>query len=220
MRETIKITTPDSWKDISLKKYLDLQKDLEAYKDDEDAQLDFMLYHLCGIDVDKIHTLTKESYEVLRTSIFNLLSQQDLPLQTTISVDGVEYGFEPNLSKMSYGAYVDITKNDTIAMNDNWAKIMSILYRPIVKKNKDKYTITSYEGYIDEDIWYDVPMDVHFGAWFFFVHLSTDLSNSILNSTIQKSELPPSIKLTLEKNGKAIQQLLNSQEEISKRLMK
>ena len=35
MKQTISIQVPDKWNDISLKKYLALQSDLENYKDDE-----------------------------------------------------------------------------------------------------------------------------------------------------------------------------------------
>jgi hypothetical protein len=214
MTETIIVKTPDSWKDVTLRKYLALQNDLENYKDDEQAQLDFMLYHLCSLDASVLKSLTKESYEKLTKSIENLLSQQESPLQPIITIDSIEYGFEPNLSKISYGAYVDITKWDTIAMNDNWAKIMSVIYRPIVDKKKDKYQIASYNGEMDGDLFLDVSMDVHFGAWFFFVHLSMDLLNSTLNYMTHKAELPDNIKSILEKSGKDTHLSTNLQEEI------
>ena len=43
-----------------------------------------------------------------------LLQKTDYPLQRNITIEGVEYGFEPNLSKMPYGAYLDISNFDTI----------------------------------------------------------------------------------------------------------
>lgn len=216
MIEKVKITTPDSWKDVSLKKYLDMHKDLEAYKDDDNAQLDIILYHLCGLNVEQIKTLTAESFNKLKDRVFSLLRQTEHELQTLVEIDGVEYGFEPNLSKMSYGAYVDITKFDTIAIDSNWSTIMSILYRPVVRKSKGNYDIQEYEGYIDKGLWEEVSMDVHFGALFFFVHLLKDLLNSTLNSTIQKEEMPHNIKSILGESGKHIQQLSNWQEETSK----
>lgn len=214
MKEMI-VKTPDSWKDVTFKKYLALQKDLEIYKDNEDAVMDFMLFHLCDIDPTILKSLTMDSYDKLRRSIEKLFSNEELPLQTIIEIEGIEYGFEPNLSQMSYGAYVDITKWDTISLNENWAKIMSILYRPVVEKRKnDKYTIATYKGEIDDELFLDVPMDVHFGAWFFFVNLSTDLLNSTLNSLIQMEGLPDNIKSILQKSGKGILQSLNLPEGI------
>lgn len=215
MRHEITVKIPDSWKDVTLRKYLDLQKDLELHKDDELAQTHFTMYHLCGIDVSIINSMTKESSDKVKNALNNLIINQDLPLQRFITIDGIEYGFEPNLSKISYGAYVDITKYDTLAIDNNWAKIMSILYRPVVDKKKERYQIATYNGDIDDELFYDVSMDVHFGAWFFFINLQKDFLNVILNFT--NLNLPPNIKSILEKSGKVIHQSLNLQEETSKK---
>jgi len=215
MRETIEVKVPDSWKDVTLRKYLELQKDLENHKDDEMAQFHFTVYHLCGIDVDMINKMTKESSDKIKRSLNNLIQNQDLPIQNIIDIDGIAYGFEPNLSKIAYGAYIDITKYDTIALDNNWAKIMSILYRPIVDKRGDKYSIATYNGDIDDELFLDVSMDVHLGCFFFCIRLYKDLMNVILN--FSNLNLPHNTKLILEKSGKDIQRLLNSQEEMFKK---
>ena len=36
MKQTIKVQVLTDWKDVTLKKYLDMMGDIEAYKDDED----------------------------------------------------------------------------------------------------------------------------------------------------------------------------------------
>ena len=215
MREQFEISVPQDWGDITLKQYLALQKDLDNYKDDKEAQEATLIVHLCGLSADKIQTLTKESYNELITLIGKLFREREHQLQPIIKFTNNDYGFEPNLSKMSYGAYVDITKYDVLAIDDNWADIMNILYRPVTKLYKDSYSIQPYDGELSRDKWYDVTMDVHFGAYFFFVHLLKDLQNSILNSTMQTSEIPPNIKSTLVKSGKLIQQLSNWPEETS-----
>lgn len=215
MREQFEISVPQDWGDITLKQYLALQKDLDNYKDDKEAQEAILLVHLCGLSTDKIQSMTKESYNTLIGEMAKLFREREHQLQPIIKFTTKDYGFEPNLSKMSYGAYVDITKYDVLAIDDNWANIMNILYRPVTKIYKDSYSIQPYDGELSKDKWYDVTMDVHFGAYFFFVHLLKDLQNSILNSTIQTSEIPRNTKSTLEKSGKHIQQLSNLQEETS-----
>jgi hypothetical protein len=65
----------------------------------------------------------------------------------------------------------------------------------------------------------DVSMDVHFGALFFFVHLSMDLLNSTLNSMTQ-TEYPANMKLILERSGALIQQSFLSPMETLPKLMK
>jgi hypothetical protein len=218
MRKQFEVTIPEGWKDITLKQYLELQKDLETYKDDEDAIKDVLLYRLCGIEPSDIKTLSMQSRITLDNEIQNLFNKsEEQGLQPIVKIGDTEYGFEPNLSQMSYGSYVDISKFDNLAIDSNWAHIMSILYRPIVKKQFDSYLVEPYEGYINENIWLNQTMDIHFGAYFFFVHLLRDLVNSTLNSLMQTSEIPPNIKSILQKSGKLIQQSLNLQEEISKK---
>ena len=218
MRQEIEITVPTGWNDVTLRKYLELQKDLEAYKDEKDAQNDVLLYHLCGIEPTLLHSLSTESYGELIRAVEDLFqSQSEYDIQPIIKVGDTEYGFEPNLSKMPYGLYVDISKFESLTIDSNWAKIMSMLYRPITKRTGDSYLTEPYTGFVNEDLWLNRGMDIHFGALFFFVRLLKDLVNSTQKSLMQNPEIPPNIKSILEKSGKLIRQSLNSQEEIYKR---
>jgi hypothetical protein len=219
MKKTIEITMPESWAEITLRQYLDLSKELENYKEDEDASTAILLYKLCGLDPDVLNSISSTTYNVLKHELAKFMNITEMELQRKIFVNDIEYGFEPNLSQISYGAYADISKYDTIQIDDNWAKIMSILYRPIDKTNKDTYSIKAYEGKIDNDLFLDVTMDIHFGALFFFVHLSTDLLVYTLNSTMA-TEVAQLYNTTSLKNGNPTQQLLNSQMEILQKLMK
>jgi hypothetical protein len=87
---------------------------------------------------------------------------------------------------------------------------MSILYRPVSKKFGDTYEIKPYNGIIDEELFLTVPMNVHFGAYNFFFLLSRDLQKSILNY-MKGMDLPPNIKLILERSGEVMHRLLNLQ---------
>jgi hypothetical protein len=87
---------------------------------------------------------------------------------------------------------------------------MSILYRPVLEKKGDMYHIAPYTGNIDKNKFLDLGMDVHFGTLFFFVNLSMDLMNAILKS-LKVEELPPNIKLILERSGEVMQRLLKLQ---------
>jgi hypothetical protein len=160
-----------------------------------------------------------DTYMEIRNDLVNFINKTDLDLQRFIYIDGVEYGFEPNLSNMTYGAFADITKYNTIQIDDNWTNIMSILYRPVDKRQGDMYTIKPYTGQLNPKLFLEVGMDVNFGALFFFLNLSMDLLNFTLKSTMQM-ELPPNIKLTLEKSGEHIQRLLNLRQETFLKSMK
>jgi len=219
MVKELTLNIPTSYGDISLKKWIELQTELENYKDNEEAVNALILYHLCGLEPTYINGLDIHSYSEIKLELDRFLANTELPLQKIIKLDGIEYGFEPNLSQMSYGAYCDITQFDTIAIDKNWTKVMNILYRPIVKKQGDMYTIKPYIPNDDDSKWLSVGMDIHFGCLFFFVHLLTDLLSSTLKSTTGM-ELPLSINSILARSGKLIPQYLNSPMEMLQSMKK
>jgi hypothetical protein len=207
MKQIIELVVPESWSDIKLKDYLVMSKEIQSYEGEEEAQTAIAIYHLCGLDAEQLSRISTQSFLALRNSLAEFMNKKDFELQRFVTINGVEYGFEPNLSEMSYGAFADITKWDTFQIDDNWAKIMSILYRPVEVKRKNWYSIKPYSGEIDETLWLNVGMDVHFGSLFFFVNLLTDLRNCILNSMSKELELPLNIKSILQKSGQIMHQL-------------
>jgi len=209
MVKEVTLSIPQSYGDISLKKWLDFQTQLKNYEDDEDAITALMFFHLCGLEPAYLKGLSIDDYADIKSQLELFLTNTDLPLQRIIKIDSIEYGFEPNLSQMTYGAYADITSFKELTIDENWPKIMSILYRPVVHKKGEMYSIESYKGTMDADKFLEVGMDVHFGALFFFVNLSTDLLKGILNSTMEM-DIPPNYKPILERSGQLIQRLLNS----------
>ena len=209
----LELKVPTSYSDITLKQWIELQNELESYKDDEQAITALMLYHLCGLEPKYLKSIAVDDYALVKQELESFLGNTDLPLQRIITIDGVEYGFEPNLSQMSYGAYADITQYKQLTIDKNWAKVMSVLYRPIKHKKGDMYSIEAYDGVMREDMFLNVGMDIHFGALFFFVNLLMDLLKGILKSTMAK-DIHPNIKQILERSGQLIPHSLTSPAEI------
>jgi hypothetical protein len=207
MKQTIQITVPTDWSAITLEKYLKLHNDLKSYEGIDAAQTALLFYHLCDLPNDYLMGLDVDTFTKIKGDLEGFMQRTDLPLQRIITIDGKEYGFEPNLSKIAYGAYLDIAKYETFQIDNNWAKVMSILYRPITKRVGDLYEIEKYNGNIDGDKFLGLGMDIHFGALFFFVHLLEELPSFILKSLKDTPGIPPNIKSTLEKSGEAIAQL-------------
>jgi len=206
MKKEISIVVPNSWSAITLRKYIQLSKDLKSFEDDDEAQTAALFFHLCDLEPLILPKIDAETFLRIKDDLYSFLSDNQLPLQQKINIDGVKYGFYPNLSKIEYGAYVDISKYNEMELDEKWAEVMSILYRPITKEVGSLYEVKSYDGHIDREQWLDVTMDVHFGAWFFFINLSKELLKGILNST-KEAGLPPNIKSILERSGEIIQQL-------------
>jgi len=226
MKKEIKITVPQDYSAVSLKKYLRIQKDLEDYKDDEQAQDAFLLFNLCGITPEVARALDNDTVTSIKKDLNKLLNKQDYELTKIIEIDGVEYGFEPNLSEMAYGAYLDLSKNESVTIDKDWGKTLSILYRKVTRKQGALYEIEPYNSkkILEPSKWLDVNMDFHFGCFFFFTRTYKDLLNATLKSltdqALKQETLSPHIKQLLVKSGEVINQLQSSHERTLRNLRK
>lgn len=223
MKQEIKVVVPKDWSGVTLRQYLALKKDMETYKDEPEAIIACLFHHLCNFPPQYLAQMDIDTYVAIKKDITQFLNNTKYPLKRFITIDGVEYGFEPNLSQMAYGAYVDISKYETLEINDKWSEIMSILYRPVIKKSGALYDIKTYDADINGDKFLDITMDAHWGAVFFFKDLLKDLQNSILKSlTVEfpEMDLHPRLKRILQESGEAIHQSYNWPVEISQKLMK
>ena len=206
----LEIKVPKSWKGVTLRKYLELLKDMEVYKDTPEAIDAALFYHLGGVNPEYISKLDISIYTDIRDKYYNLMNIQDMDLVRRFKHKGVEYGIEPNLSTMAYGAYVDLQKYEEVKIDENWSEIMSILYRPVTNTIGELYEIEPYNAKIDKELFLDVDMEIHFGTLFFFLHTLTDLLKDTQNSlkeTLQKQVHKSNT--TLIKNGVHTQQFIN-----------
>ena len=212
MKKEVKIVVPQNYSAVTLKKYLRIQKDLNDYSDNKEAQDAFLVWNLCGLTPEITNALDNETLQSIVVDLQGFLSKTDFELQRIVDINGVKYGFEPNLAKMSYGAYLDLTRFKDIGIDENWSSIMSILYRPITQKRGALYDIEPYKGEEpkNKDMWLDVNMDVHFGCFFFFNRISNLLLKDTLNSskeTLVTEVNHPFIHTIFQKSGEAIHQL-------------
>tara|TARA_R110001632_G_scaffold65039_1_gene154379 strand:- start:3471 stop:4127 length:657 start_codon:yes stop_codon:yes gene_type:complete len=218
MKKEIEIIVPTDWSAISLKTYMKLQRDLKNYEDTPEAYEPTLLYHICGITPDIMSSLDSDTLNSIRKDLTSYMAKtEEYELQRRVTIGDVEYGFEPNISQMAYGAYLDISKYESIQLDENWTDILSILYRPIVKKSGALYEIEKYNGVEpwESDKWLSMGMDFHFGSFFFFSRLSQDLLNSIQKSTESQTGIPHNIKSILVKSGKVMHQFQHSQKTTS-----
>lgn len=222
MKKTIEVNVPTSWSAVPFKKYLSLQRDLEDNKDNELAQEHFLFYHLTGMTPDILSGLDTETYCQIKADLWGFLGQSEFELQRIIEVGGVKYGFEPNLSRMAYGAYLDITSYKDLNLNDDWKDIMNILYRPVVKKVGELYEIEKYSGFKpwESDKWDEVGMDIHFGCFFLFKNILKDLQVDILKSLKKEVEMSPNGDSISARSGEVINRLRTLQETVYSILQK
>lgn len=209
MIKEVSVKVPNDWSAVTLKQYLELQADLETYKDDESAYVAVLFYRLCNISPEMMMNMDVQSFTQIREHLQKFITNNDYDLKPIIKIGDKEYGFEPNLAEMEYGAYLDITKFGDLTINKDWAKVMSILYRPVEKKSGKVYSIKKYNAELNDELFLDVPMDVHFGVQSFFFRISNQLLKDTLNyleKEGKKLEVQADTEQDLPKNGTPTQQ--------------
>jgi hypothetical protein len=181
MKTELEIIVPNDWSAVTLKQYLELQRDIETYKDDENAYMAVLFYRLCGVSPKAMQSMDIKTFNDIREHLLKLTNNTETKFHPIIKIGGVDYGFEPNLSEMEYGAYLDISKFGDLTINKDWTKVMSILYRPVTQKNGSLYSIKKYNADDNADLFLDVDMEIHFGVQSFFFHISTHLLKDTMN---------------------------------------
>jgi hypothetical protein len=183
----IKLNIPENISDITLGQYQKYNKLSERTDLNEYDFSKRLLEIFCGIkyhDIDKIG-LT-DFTEVI--NMIKLAINQDSEFVNRFYIDDVEFGFIPNLDKMTASEYFDIS---TVGLEvDSLHKLMAILFRPVKKKDAfGNYNIYSYNGTADyEDIMLRTPMNVVNGALVFFSSLAKELKTAILKYTEAQQE--------------------------------
>ena len=85
----------------------------------------------------------------LIVSTLTEMFEQKPNLVRSFKLNNINYGFHPQLDDLTLGEYIDL---DTFIGDwENIEKAMSVLYRPVVNKIKDKYTIEEYKVGKDQD---------------------------------------------------------------------
>lgn len=150
--------------------------------------------------------LSIQDSDMFMDNLTNILKQDPKFIQR-FELDGIEYGFIPNLNKTTTAEWIDI---------DNYQKdekdihrLLSILYRPIVKKfnifkifNNKLYDIEKYKGTTEK--LKKAPLEVYLGSMVFFYLLNKRLYQD-LNTYIQKQR----VKMIVGEKTLTIQQKLN-----------
>tara|TARA_R110002167_G_scaffold140377_1_gene328185 strand:+ start:1220 stop:1915 length:696 start_codon:yes stop_codon:yes gene_type:complete len=194
----IKLQLPKTLRNIKLR---DFQKYSNIIESNPDADRDFLEIKImeifCGLKYKDISSLPVGIFDDA-TSWMMSMFENKTPLVKRFNMIGsdgveVEFGFIPNLDKITMGEYIDL--NNYFGNDTDLHKAMAVLYRPIHPsyKDKDSYRIGSYEGTsTHSDIMKDMPLDIALGARVFFLRLGTKLSSltmSYLQSQIQEETI-------------------------------
>ena len=170
----MKITVPTSLSDISIDTFMRFHA-----AQDEIGQI----AALCGIEEDLVRRMDVDSLSRVMDALL-LLEKEDMDdyeLIKIVEIDGVEYGFHPNLDNMSLGEFIDLEK----ACEDVFSTLpsaMCVLFRKVNERHENSYSIASYDPEADLAPYRAMKMDVVFGALSFFLRLGVDFTTSLAPS--------------------------------------
>ena len=209
----MKLTVPSSLDDITLIQYQEYNQEIESRKKLPDAEEYLKIKKIeifCKLSREQVLNLEYESVENISKILDGILESQPELVQK-FTIDGVKFGWLPELDKMTYGELLDL--NGNISEWSNMHIAMGVLYRPIKQEIKNgMYNIERYE----EDKYHkqlrQMPLSAVIGSMVFFWNLGTDLLASIIKFLETEEETFQS-QLNLTSTGIGIAQLTNLLEE-------
>ena len=134
-----------SWEDVTLEKWLKLIRFQEGSKTEEATET---IAELSNMPKKLIKELALKDVAKVMSRIAQLQNKQDTKLRRIIEIDGIEYGFHPDLDSISLGEYADIETFIKNGIEKHLPDLMAVLYRPIKLKKNDIYIIETYDGNI------------------------------------------------------------------------
>jgi len=205
----IDITIPDKLSEITLGQY---QKFLKIQKESEDERFlsSKMIEIFCNISLADVMKLKLSDVNGICSILSDMFNEKPA-LRRRFFLDGVEYGFVPNLEDISFGEYVDL--DNYLSDWEMMDKAMGVLYRPIKTKYGERYSIEEYNA-SDTGVMKDMPLDAALGAVLFFYHLGIDLSMIMMNYLEHKEETALQQYLNLAGSGDGINLFTRSLKEM------
>lgn len=178
----VTITLPTELRDIKLWQIAEYEK-LDKDRDDLEVLVN-MVSIFCELPTTDVRQMPYKTLVYCGQKITEALGQKPT-LVTTFEWEGTKYGFVPNLDDITVGEFIDIESYQT-EKEDLW-KLLSVLYRPIVYQQDEKYRIADYEGNLVSSF-KNLNAEIGYGALLFFCRLGTDLLDYTLRSL-----LPPKV---------------------------
>lgn len=188
----IKLTIPQDWSEITINQYLDF----ELLEKNKLSSIDLMIQIIsifCDADPDDIEKLT---FTQLNDVVKQLEWVMEKPMKSfyqSYEIDGIKYGFIPNLNEIKVGEWVDL-ENYMKSPLPNLHKLMAVLYRPITKvhNGQNRYEIEDYDSRNNEErsniFLNKMSIDVAYGSALFFLSFVEEWSKITADYLIQEME--------------------------------
>ena len=195
------ITIPTDLSEITLRQYKHFLK-IQKTVDDEKFLSAKIIEIFCKVRLEDVMQIKFNDSEFIVNTLTEMFEQKP-NLVTKFKLNNKVYGFHPQLDDLTLGEYIDL---DTFVGDwENIEKAMAVLYRPVVNKLKDKYTIEEYKVGKDAEL-LDMPMDAVLSSIFFLWNLGLDLSQTMMNYLDKEETQALTQFLNSQPNGDGITQ--------------
>jgi len=134
-------TMINSWNDVTLDKWVKLINKKNETKSEEAINT---ISVLSDIPKKIVKELGINDIANILQRIAKMQEETISKLKKIIKVNDIEYGFHPNLEEITLGEYADIETYIKNGIENNLPKLMAVLYRPIIEKDEDSYSIEAY----------------------------------------------------------------------------
>lgn len=193
----MQIVLPENISEITLRQFL-------RYEELQGRDLDDYNFNKRKIEIFT-NIPFKQIDNVRGVDAERILNQIDKALNTDVEfvnrfeMKGIEFGFIPNLDKMTLGEYADLSKHGVD--KESLHNLMAILFRPVIKTSKDRYEIMAYNGSEEyAEMMKDIPLNIVNGALVFFYNLANELQEAtqkFLSEELQRATQPKTILKSL-----------------------
>jgi hypothetical protein len=213
MKATIKV--PSTLEEITVKQYSEFVKIQSNNQDDEFIAMK-MVSIFCNMELSEVSKISYSSIIDIVQHLNTLFTQKN-ELVRRFTLGGVEFGFIPDLENISFGEYVDLEAN--LTSFETMHKAMAVMYRPIVREQKNRYDIQSYESSANfAEVMEFAPISIALGAQVFFWNLGKELLQATmdyLEKTMSKKQKATLAKqLNLANGGDGIAAYMHSLKEM------
>tara|TARA_R110000796_G_scaffold21344_2_gene62886 strand:+ start:1815 stop:2465 length:651 start_codon:yes stop_codon:yes gene_type:complete len=186
MKATLNV--PTTLDEITLEQY-QLYLAAQEGKDDEHYLQRKSIEIFCSVSEKDVKKIVAKDVRKISEKIAEMFEGEH-ELLRSFRMNGIDYGFVPNLDEISFGEYVDL---DTYVSDwKNMHLSMNVLYRPITHRSAGRYEINSYETDKPEHA-LQMPMSAVLGSLFFLFNLGKDLlmtTQNYLKEEVEKQQVP------------------------------
>jgi hypothetical protein len=191
----MKVNVPTHINDITL---LQFQKYSKINTDDQDEE--FLMHKtieiFCDVDIKVVSQFPIKDAKEIVEDIHTVLDQT-VKFTDRFTLDGIEYGFIPDLSAMSLGEYIDL--EDGLKDTKEFHKAAAVMFRPVIKSFKELYTIDGYDASLERQaLMLEAPIGIISSAVVFFYSIVNELLEGSQNYSKSLLEIA---KTTLEKDS-------------------